>query len=107
MPKSQVNNQKIDASNAETKANEFNQYFSSIGAELASKIKEHPDLLHYENNVYTAGDIKFKFHSVCEDDVHKEIMKLKDNTSVGLDGISSKIFENECPCHCSLSHIYY
>ena len=97
MPKSQVNNPKIDASNAETKANEFNQYFSSIGAELASKIKEHPDLLHYENNVYTAGDIKFKFHSVCEDDVHKELMKLKDNTSVGLDGISSKILKMSAP----------
>ena len=48
-------------------------------------------------NVYTAGEIKFKFHSVCEDDVHKELMKLKDNTSVGLDGISSKILKMSAP----------
>ena len=97
IPKSQVRDPNTNSEDSKIKTNEFNQYFSSIGAELASKIKENPNLLQFENNVYTAGKIKFKFHSVSEDAVYKELMRLKDSASVGLDEISSKMLKISAP----------
>ena len=75
----------------------FNQYFNSLGPNLASKIvpPNNLDYTHYLNEIESPN---FQFHDVTEAQVDKIIRNLPNKTSTGFDGISNKFVKQIKNC---------
>ena len=85
-------------------ANQFNDFFTSIGSKLASKFNnvEHDNLNHL-SKVTTA---KFDFDVITPEFVFDEISKMNNKKSPGLDNVNVKILKLAAPIVCdSLAYI--
>ena len=84
-----INNNKI--SNKQEIADNFNDYFASIGETLANKIPQskHSHEKYLSDRILTS----FNFQTIEQDTVKKIIKDLKPKTSSGDDGISMKIIK--------------
>ena len=74
-------------------ANHFNTFFSTIGANLASKIPFVPET--FPNN--TRCKTKFKFSKIEPDEVNKLLQSLSNNKATGTDGIPARIVKHLAP----------
>ena len=88
----QFNLNGVHESNRIIIANNFNEYFTNIGEELASKItdpvgKSHTDYLH------SPCESRLNFTTVNENVVAKIIESLKTKSSCGDDGLSTKLLK--------------
>jgi exonuclease III len=87
---------KIDGStvtNTEAIANNFNMFFSTIGAKQSAKIPRVPNLSFANfltNNVQTV----FSFHEVTVTEVLSMIKKFKPKSSYGIDNLSMKLLKH-------------
>ena len=72
-------------------ANKLNDYFSTIGEKLSSKIPRNGKSFesYLKNRILTS----FSFKLINTDDVNKVIHKFKPKTSTGDDGISTKLLK--------------
>ena len=81
------------SSQCQSMANQFNHHFANVATGLISNSSEteisDPDLSCSGTRV----KYPFKFHTVNEDFILKEVQQLKNKKSVGLDGISVKIIK--------------
>ena len=78
----------IDITGDANIAQEFNDYFCSIGPTLASNIPiTNTDPLSYVTPVSTS----FEFHAITYDELIKVVKNLKTNKSPGLDNVSTKL----------------
>ena len=74
-----------------TAANIFSCYCENVSNDLINDLAEQ----HVKYSVNTSNpDNLFILHTVKEDDVLKEILKLKYKKSVGVDGISTLILKH-------------
>ncbi len=73
-------------------ANKFNNYFASIGSNLARQIKSPSDK-SFKNNLTKKHNHTFKFHDINEDSINSIIVKLSPKTSFGFDGLSTKLIK--------------
>ena len=82
------NDDNVLISDGRTIANEFNDYFTNIGEDLASRINEtsQPDILNFQYSI--SSDLKFEHTNVNE--ISKIISNLKNTSSTGIDNISTK-----------------
>ena len=98
--------------NDEETANQFNDYFTSIGNDLAKKFKHDSNI---NNNDVTISNVIlehecFKFDAITPDFVFDQICSFSNNKSTGVSNISTKLLKLAAPiiCHplayiCSLS----
>ena len=78
----------IDITGDANIAQEFNDYFCSVGPTLASNIPiTNTDPLSYVTPVSTS----FEFHAITYDELIKVVKNLKTNKSPGLDNVSTKL----------------
>ena len=77
-------------------ANKFNQYFTNIGPELASKISQPTDK-SFRDFLRQPTDKIFKFELVTPVTVSKIIEKLKSKSSFGVDGLSNILLKHINP----------
>ena len=78
--------------NKEIIANSFNDYFASIGENLANKIRQ-PSNISYQNFLTNRVLTSFTFQLIHQNDISKIIKDFKPKTSSGSDGISMKILK--------------
>ena len=76
-------------------ADGFNKYFSSVGPELAKSIPKSK--LGADTYLKGKTNRKFKFQELCPESIEWYLQKLKDKTSVGFDGISSRVIKRVTP----------
>ena len=71
-------------------ANKFNSFFAGIGPKLANNISapRNKNFKNYLTNRYT---VKFHFQNINEEDLRAIIDKLAPKTSLGFDGLSTKL----------------
>jgi len=76
-------------------ASGFNNYFSSIGQDLAKSIPQSKS----GAGAYLKGKFnkKFQFQELCQESIEWYSLKLKDKTSVGFDGVSSRVIKRVTP----------
>jgi len=74
-------------SDDDTMAKEFNIYFSSVGSKLKSTITQGSTVIEHANFNYP----NFFFFPIVENECNQIIMSLKNNSSLGSDGISTFI----------------
>ena len=75
----------------------MNDFFCSIGRNLADKIENSPNPLLSGDYEVNPLNRKFKFNSVSIQDISKEIYKLKKSKSFGDDGISTFFIKSAMP----------
>ena len=73
-------------------ANKFNNFFASIGSNLARQIKSPTDK-SFKNYLTKKHNHTFKFHDINEDTINSIIDKLSPKTSFGFDGLSTKLIK--------------
>ena len=72
-------------------ANQFNKYFTEIGARLSSQIENiTPDFSHY----LTPVDCEFQFTEISDLNVFNQLTKIKTSKSSGLDKIPVKLLKD-------------
>ena len=84
-------------SNKQHIANEFNQFFTSIGPKLSDQIKQ-PENLDYKSFLTKVITTEFQFTEVDENDIIKEIASLADKSSCGYDELSSILLKKITNC---------
>ena len=72
-------------------ANQFNNYFTSVGDSLASKIIHSPD--GYKEFLPSPNPNSIFIQPVIDNEVFNTILSLKTNHSTGHDGIGTKILQ--------------
>ena len=94
-------------SSAKETANEFNNYFTSVGATLAEKFNTG----NVQSNVYTSSSTNdshssFNFDCITSVFVYNHICDFSNNKSPGIDGFNVKLLKLAAPyiCH-SLAYI--
>ena len=110
IPKSKSSVQSVKSKNGLTTndkeiANQFNEFFTSIGKNLADKFNNN-----HENNVTCNKNISshFEFDFVTPEFVFDEICKMSNNKSTGLDNLNIRLLKLAAPIVCdSLSYICY
>lgn len=82
-------------------ANEFNNYFSKIGKDLASKLPtvQRPNMRNYTTNIPNTKS--FALQNVTKTDVLNIIESISGKKSSGLDGISGKLLKVTAEKICS------
>ena len=93
IPKSFVSNgETIDGNKI---ADGFNKFFSTIGQEIAKNIPK----AKVDSRAFLKGSInhKFKFQEICKESIEYYALKIKDKTSVGFDGVSSRVVKRITP----------
>jgi len=70
-------------------ANKFNEYFATIGKDISDSIPIISDHTHHSFLQHT--NTTFSFESTTEEKVKRVIQNLKNKTSYGVDGLSSKV----------------
>ena len=85
-----INNECI--SNPKHIANQFNNFFVSVGSNQARNITQHNDMTH---NYYLRNKPRstFTFHTVTTEEVNSIITNIPRKKSVGHDGISSELLK--------------
>ena len=103
---------RMDTCNDEETANQFNDYFTSIGNNLAKKFMHDS---YIDNNDVTTSNVIldhecFKFDAITPDFVFDQICSISNNKSTGVSNINTKLLKLAAPiiCHplayiCSLS----
>ena len=86
-----------EVSNKQHIANEFNQFFTSIGPKLSNQIKQ-PENLDYKSFLTKVITTEFQFTEVDENDIIKEIASLADKSSCGYDELSSILLKKITNC---------
>ena len=98
--------------NDEETANQFNDYFTSIGNDLARKFKHDSNIDNYDANTSNVNVEHecFKFDAITPDFVFDQICSFSNNKSTGVSNISTKLLKLAAPiiCHplvyiCNLS----
>ena len=106
--KSSITNIKVHdkvTTNDKDTANVFNDYFTTIGSNLASKFNSH-DEDDQVNNFCVSNSCKFNFYCISDDYVFDQIWNFSNNKSPGLDDIDVKLFKTAAPIVCkSLAYI--
>ena len=106
--KSSITNIKVHdkvTTNDKDTANVFNNYFTTIGSNLASKFNSH-DEDDQVNNFCVSNSCKFNFYCISDDYVFDQIWNFSNNKSPGLDDIDVKLFKTAAPIVCkSLAYI--
>ena len=108
IPKSKSSVQSVKSKNGLTTndketANQFNEFFTSIGKNLADKFNNN-----HENNVTCNKNISshLEFDFVTPEFVFDEICKMNNNKSPGLDNLNIRLLKLAAPIVCdSLSYI--
>ena len=80
-------------SGSKTIADKFNEYFTTIGPELASSI----DTLHkipFNDYLKSPCQLPFQFQYTIPDSIEKSIGDLKPKSSAGYDNLSSKLLKD-------------
>ena len=85
-------------------ANEFNQFFTSVGGKASkdsqSLIDLHnlPQLLPTTPNLYISEIDKFRFHAVSSSEVQKVLMSFPSDKAPGYDKIPMSVIKDALPC---------
>jgi hypothetical protein len=75
-------------------ANEFNQYFVSIGEDLANKLLTDNHNLPFESTMSYDNPNNISFYPVSEEEVVKTVNELKSSSSAGFDKITVKFLKD-------------
>ena len=73
--------------------NSFNNYFTNIASSIATSMPTHSDS-SFSDYLYNHANINFQFKHINCDDVIKIINTLKSKTSLGIDGLSTKLLKD-------------
>ena len=85
-----TNNRKVKST--EEAVNILNEYFTTVGATLASGIRKNEK--HFSNYLKQRIMCSFSFNTVNENDIIKILDKFKPKTSAGPDGLSMKLLKS-------------
>ena len=88
--------------NDEETANQFNDYFTSIGNDLAKKFKHDSNIDNYDANTSNVNVEHecFKFDAITPDFVFDQICSFSNNKSTGVSNISTKLLKLAAPIIC-------
>ena len=73
----------------------FNKFFSTVGYDLAKKIPNSK----FRADSYLKGQVgrRFRFQEICSESIVWYSLQLKDKTSVGFDGVSTRVVKRITP----------
>jgi hypothetical protein len=89
-----INNHKI--SDKAILSNNFNEYFSKIGTNMAESI-ENPQHISYDKYLTNTFNTRFHFKNIDENQTEKIIKQLNAKSSYGHDGISTNLLKKLSP----------
>ena len=105
LPSSFLNNENDEISDPNLIANKFNEFFVNVGPNLAMKFDDGSDEF-YKFLKGNYCDSMFLYDTTCAE-VNKEIDKMANKSSCGIDDINSKVVKHVAPyISLPLSHIF-